>query len=41
MEVFIRLYLIDYQSYKFYKIARVTNVQQKSEKLFPSYLTLL
>ena len=40
-EVFIRLYLIDYQSYKFYKIARVTNVQQKSEKLFPSYLTLL
>ena len=41
LEVFIRLYLIDYQSYKFYKIARVTNVQQKSEKLFPSYLTLL
>lgn len=41
LEVFVSLYLIDYQLYKFYKIARVTNVQQKSEKLFPPYLTLL
>lgn len=40
-EVSIRLYLVDYQLYKFYKIARATNVQQKSEKLFPPYLTLL
>lgn len=40
-EVSVSLYLIDYQLYKFYKIARVTNVQQKTEKLFPPYLTLL
>ena len=40
-EVSIILYLIDYQLYRFCKIARVTNVQQKSEKLFPPYLTLL
>lgn len=40
-EVPVSLYLIDYQLYMFYKIARVTNVQQKFEKLFPLYLTLL
>ncbi len=41
LEVPVSLYLIDYQLYMFYKIARVTNVQQKFEKLFPLYLTLL
>ena len=40
-EVSIFLYHIDYQYYKFYKIVCATNVQQKSEKLFPPYLTLL
>ena len=40
-EVSISLYLIGYQLYKFFKTVHVTNVQQKSEKLFPPYLTLL
>lgn len=41
-EVSIILYLIDYQLYKFCKFARVTNVQQKSEKtISPVFNTIV